>query len=327
MHLLPALSLALFTAVAPPDSTELRGEVLMKALQTGGYTILLRHARTDWSYKEEIGTIPAERGKQRNLSADGVRDAALMGAVLRKYRIPIGEIVASPMFRARETAEYAAGTPSVSMALRVFPSTDEQGALVAAAPKAGTNRLLVTHHFVIEKHVPGIRPGDVGESEAAVVRPTGDGHVALVGRITLADWERLAGVPPTPATVTPPTSPATTSAPPASAAIPDTPAGALARRYLDAFNSGDTTRMRAFIESTLIPNPERPTEQRLQTFVKTFDDFGPMAVVGVRASSADEITLDVRARTRDLVLTVKRSADHAERAASITLGTTQGVHP
>jgi hypothetical protein len=57
--------------------------------------------------------------------------------------------------------------------------------------------LLVTHHFVIEQLAPGIKPGDVGESEAAVVRPTGDGHVALVGRITLGDWERLAGVPPT----------------------------------------------------------------------------------------------------------------------------------
>src|SRR5262249_58631785 len=101
----------------------------------------------------------------------------------------------SQMVRTRETAECAAGTDAISMALRVFPTTDETAAIVAAAPKPGTNRLLVTHHFVIEKLVPGIKPGDVGESEAAVVRPTGDGKVALVGRITLGDWERLAGVP------------------------------------------------------------------------------------------------------------------------------------
>jgi phosphohistidine phosphatase SixA len=172
MQLLAVLALAAQTAGGPAYSVELRGEELMKALQSGGYTILLRHARTDWSFKEEVGSVPVERSAQRNLSADGVRDAALMGVVLKRYRIPIGEIVASPMFRARETAEYAAGTPTVSMALRVFPTTDETAALVAAAPKPGTNRLLVTHHFVIEKLVPGIKPGDVGESEAAVVRCT-----------------------------------------------------------------------------------------------------------------------------------------------------------
>ena len=197
MQILAVLALAAQAAAAPPYSTELRGEDLMKALQSGGYTILLRHARTDWSFKEEVGSVPVERSAQRNLSADGVRDAALMGVVLKRYRIPIGEIVASPMFRARETAEYAAGTPTISMALRVFPTTDETAAIVSAAPKPGTNRLLVTHHFVIEKLVPGIKPGDVAESEAAVVRPTGDGSVVLVGRITLGDWEQLAGVPKT----------------------------------------------------------------------------------------------------------------------------------
>ena len=77
------------------------------------------------------------------------------------------------------------------MALRVFPSTAEQAALVSAPTPSGTNRLLVTHHFVIETHVPGIKPGDIGESEAVVVRPTANGKLELIGRITLSDWEAL----------------------------------------------------------------------------------------------------------------------------------------
>src|SRR5688500_5866546 len=155
-----------------------------------------------------------------------------MGVRLLKYGFPIGEVAASALFRTRVTAEYAAGTLTrTTMALRVFPSTDEQAAVVAAPPAPGTNRLLVTHHFVIETHVPGIRPGDVGEREAAVVRATGDGRVALVGRITLLDWERLAGVPPqaSPRGETVPIAGPTAAAgaPATHVAIPDTRAGQL----------------------------------------------------------------------------------------------------
>jgi phosphohistidine phosphatase SixA len=345
MQLLTALTLAAQVAAAPAASAELRGEELMQALRSGGYTILLRHARTDRSFQEARDPVPVDRSAQRNLSADGVRDAALMGAVFRKYRIPIGEIVASPMFRTRETAEYAAGPPTrVTMALRVLPATDEQAAVVAAAPAPGTNRLLVTHHFVIETHVPGIRPGDVGESEAAVVRPTGDGRVALVGRITLPDWERLAGVAPrtapsgqtTPAsdsarTVLPtaaqPPAPAAHAVPGTHVAIPDTRAGQLARRYLEAFNSGDPARMREFIESSLLPNPDRPTDARLQSYGRTFEDLGRLTVTGVRTSSADEVTLAIRAKGGEFFLTARASPEQPGRAVSITIGTTRGSHP
>ena len=330
MQLLTVFALAANAAVFPTQSGDLRGEELMTALQGGGYTILLRHARTDRSYQEEVGSVPAERSKQRNLSAEGVRDAALIGVVLRKFRVPIGEIASSPMFRTRETAEYAAGAPtSVTMALRVFPTTDETAAIVAAAPKRGTNRLIVTHHFVIERHVPGIQPGDIGESEAAVVKPTAEGKVALVGRITLADWEQLAGgerrASQTVATHQPP-SHATTSAPTGPVAIPSTIAGRLAHRYVEAFNGG-VEQMRQFVESSLVPNPDRPIETRLETYRTSFEMLGPLTVTGVRSSTANEVSLAVQTKRGELLLTAKASADHPGRVASIIIGATQGRHP
>ena len=196
-------SLALAAHIATPveDTAKARREDLMAKLRTGGYSVLMRHARTDYSVQEPQGTIPAERSAQRNLSDDGIRDAALMGVVFRKYGISFAEIISSPMFRAVETAEMAAGKPKTTMALRVIPSTPEQEALIKTAPKPGTNRLLVTHHFVIEKHVPGVKPGGVGESEAAVVSHAADGTIQLVGIIKLDDWKALAnpgsGVAPT----------------------------------------------------------------------------------------------------------------------------------
>lgn len=326
MQLLAALVFAAHAA-ASPAPPELRGESLMNALRSGGYTILLRHARTDRSFQEAMGAIPTERSQQRNLSSDGVRDAKLMGAVLRKYGIPIGEIVASPMYRAMETAEMAAGKASPSMALRAIPSTAEQAALVAAVPKAGTNRLLVTHHFVIEKHVPGIHPGEIGESEAAIVRPLGDGKVELVGRITLNDWERLGGVAVTPASqlaYTPPAAaPAVAQAHAAPAAL-NTRAGRAMHQYIDVYNSGDTVRMRNYIETTLVPVPGRTVEDRLATYRQSIAARGAYIVTGVRASSEDEVSLDVKTKAGDFILTLRMQGD---RVGSVTLGTFQGGHP
>ena len=142
LHLVSFLALAVPLATA--DTSELRREELMTALRRGGYTVLLRHARTDRSFQEERSYVPKERSAQRNLTDDGIRDAALMGVVFRKYGITFAEVVSSPMYRTVETAEMAAGKPDTTMVLRTFPSTREQAALVANAPRPGTNRLLVT---------------------------------------------------------------------------------------------------------------------------------------------------------------------------------------
>ncbi len=112
LHLLACLGLAAGLTTAPVDSTELRRTDLMTALEGGGYTILLRHARIDRSVQQDPGSIPAERSAQRNLSREGEADARLMGLVFKKYHIPIGQILSSPMYRTRETAEMVAGAPT-----------------------------------------------------------------------------------------------------------------------------------------------------------------------------------------------------------------------
>ena len=54
-------SLALLTTLPPTPPDELRGDALMQALQRGGYTVVLRHARTDRSFQEEVGSVPRLR--------------------------------------------------------------------------------------------------------------------------------------------------------------------------------------------------------------------------------------------------------------------------
>ena len=71
LHLVSFLALAVQLATA--DTSELRREELMTALRRGGYTVLLRHARTDRSFQEERSYVPKERSAQRNLTDDGLR--------------------------------------------------------------------------------------------------------------------------------------------------------------------------------------------------------------------------------------------------------------
>src|SRR6188474_1893896 len=120
---LAAMAAASVLATAQSSrQTILRGEELMTALKGGGYTILLRHARTDQSIptKETPGTMPPLRADQRNLTAAGERDVRLMQAVVQKYALPIGEVITSPSYRCRETAD-AFGNWTTTKALRVFP--------------------------------------------------------------------------------------------------------------------------------------------------------------------------------------------------------------
>ena len=355
LHVLSPLILAVAVVTTKVDSTELRREALMSALQKGGYTVVLRHARTDRSFTEQVSPMPTARSAQRNLSDDGVRDAALMGTVFRKYGIAFSEIISSPMARTAETAEMAGGKPMTTMALRVIPATAEQAALVKKAPKRGTNRLLVTHHFVIETHVPGIRPGDVAESEAAVVRHEADGSIVLVGRITLGDWQALANPHGTthggPATT--PLSPplgevvshgaaaahgtimhgagATSSAgagaaaPSTLATIPDTHAGRLAREYITAFNTGDAERMRSFIETSVVADPSRPINERLKSYAKLFGDFGALSVSTVERSEPTELIATIGSKVGVIRLTVRASEAQPMRATSISFAVPQGT--
>jgi phosphohistidine phosphatase SixA len=331
LHLLVPFLLAL----PEPQPAELRREALMDALKSGGYTVILRHARTDRSFNEVRDPVPTLRAEQRNLNDDGIRDAALMGVVLRRYEIRFAEVISSPMYRCVETAEMAYAKPtSTTMALRIFPSTADQAALVAQAPAPGTNRLLVTHHFVIETHVPGIRPGEIGESEAVVVKSVG-GKVELVGRILLDDWRALANPGGAKAAEAPQQAHTPNAQTPdanrrtlvASASFPDTHAGHMARLYFDAFNSGNRETMKKFIESSMITSPDRPIEQRLDTYMKLFADYGILAVHLVEKTESTEVVLGVQSKAGQMRVTVSTLPEDPMRVKSVTFASyQQGTH-
>lgn len=189
---LPAILFAVGAATSASDSTLLTADSLMVELKKGGYVVLLRHARSDYSKMDDPKAAPTDRSAQRNLSDDGIADAKMIGNIFNRFGISFAEVVSSPLFRTRETAELAVGHTDTTMALRSLAITAEQRRVITTPPAPGTNRLLVTHHFVIENNVTRFPPGMVNESEAVVIRPTGNGQFDTVGRIRMKDWVRLA---------------------------------------------------------------------------------------------------------------------------------------
>ena len=282
------LTLAALTA---PADTLIPADSAFTLMRQGGYTMIWRHVETDWLTQDAPGS--PERAHQRNLTERGVTDAKAIGMMFRHANLPVGDVVASPMWRTRESAEHAFGRARLDTALRTLEVTAAQKAIIMAKPAPNTNRVLVTHHFIIERHVPGIRPGMVNEGEAVIVRSAKDG-IQLVALVKLADWEKA-----THGTVV--ASRATGPAPSAAAAADARPAlhGAAqllkggfsslrllhddryvnVMRYLEAYNTGEAA-MRGFLEKRSVADPARPIDQRLETYRQLRAQLGALTLDG-----------------------------------------------
>jgi virginiamycin B lyase len=168
---------------------------LVDRLRRGGHVLALRHTATDFSMADS-GSDFLDCSRQRNLNAEGRRQARALGAAFRRLGIRVGHVLASPYCRTRETARLAFGRVRSSSALlqaRDVPNGRSQPGrlrrLLADAPRAGTNTVLVSHGFAIED-ATGVY---LGEGEAAIFVPgRGRRGFERVARVQPGEWERLA---------------------------------------------------------------------------------------------------------------------------------------
>ncbi|HSJ62573.1 MAG TPA: histidine phosphatase family protein [Gemmatimonadaceae bacterium] len=200
----PAITYCLFMSIqaapvmamqappAAPSDVTVSADSLVTALRHGGYVVVFRHAHTDRSKMDDRDWSLSNRSTQRNLSDRGADDARRIGQAMASSRIPVGEILASPMFRTRETAEHAFGRAESTELLRSRRTTPEARALLTTGPERGVNRVLVTHNAYINRYLSAHGHGRIGEGDAVVVRPLADGKYEVLGRITLEQWLELA---------------------------------------------------------------------------------------------------------------------------------------
>ena len=187
------------TGSAAPSTLAERpgGRDLVARLRGGGYVVFIRHAATQATQDDPRPDLD-DPSTQRNLSDAGRNQARQLGRAIRRLRIPVGTVLASPYARTRETAELAFGRDRVHVTRdllnEAFPGTDDKELarrlrrLFATRPPAGQNTVLVSHGFNLQ----GATGLSVAEGESAIFAPGDAGRPSLVARITPQEWPSLA---------------------------------------------------------------------------------------------------------------------------------------
>ncbi len=313
------LTFGLATSPAMPDSL-VSADSAMALLKKGGYTVMWRHTQTDRSIADVPGEN-TERYQQRNLNDAGVSLAKAVGLIFKARGIPVGEVLASPMYRTMETGQYAFGKATRNPLLRTLDPSPEEKSLVLAQPAAGTNRVLVTHHFIIERNAPGIKPGDVGEGEAAIVKSDGKA-LRTIAVIKLDDWKRLAEDPNAPKAIEESHAAATFSLNGVSqetAAMIHSGRGHVALSYIQSFNAGRDA-MKAFMSNLVVPDPARTIESRLESYDRLRKDLGWLATItGVELVGTDGLVVSGTTTSgKQITITFRQEAQAPYRATSIS---------
>lgn len=190
-------------AERPVALAQTEAEILVAAMQDGGKVIYMRHAATNQN-EVDTGRL-GDRAGQRNLSTAGIAQAKALGDAFRSLQIPMGEILTSPVFRARDTGELAFGERvQVTMDL---VADDYAGQNVAAMINAtrrllrtltppGDNRILIGHRTPLEMVLQRSFPDTVlPEGAMAVFVPAGPSNEPrLLGTIAAERLIRSATV-------------------------------------------------------------------------------------------------------------------------------------
>ena len=197
--LVVAMLVAAWCAAAPAQTLE--GQALVAVLRAGGCVIVMRHASSPAELPEPGDVAPGNTDRERQLDAAGRATARAMGAALRALGVPFAEVLASPTFRAMQTAELVNVAPVQAVAelgdggqgMQQHDAGIERSAWLRAAaarpPPAGTNRLMITHS-------PNLRgafadaAADMADGESLVIRPE-RGDAKIIAHVKIEEWPTL----------------------------------------------------------------------------------------------------------------------------------------
>ena len=166
---------------------------LIKAIQSGGYILYMRHAMTEHSTKDSRINTFESCGKQRNLSEQGRKQAAIIGQAVKTLNVPIGKVLSSPFCRCKDTAKLSFGQYSVDPNLQFSMSKDKAESkrlgdylfqLMKKSTIDSTNLVLVGHTSNLRDGL-GVWPQPEG---VITVFQKRDGKIFFKGKITPNDW-------------------------------------------------------------------------------------------------------------------------------------------
>ena len=200
-----AVSFGMFAmlGVAAVDPAAADDKEIAQTLRAGGLVMVVRHGAT-LADQADIDPLNFDNiAAQRNLNDKGKALAKTFGDTLHRVGVPIGKVYTSKYNRAYETAVIAGFKDIEKTAdlteggLVVSPNENNRRVeafrkMLGAAPKPGTNTILITHKPNIVDAL-GKDWFDVKEGEASLFRPE-DGNYKLLARIQMDEWPRVAMV-------------------------------------------------------------------------------------------------------------------------------------
>lgn len=168
-------------------------------LRAGGYLLYIRHGNSDTSRPDRVPNVDLnDCSTQRPLTEEGKKVAANVGEAIRRAKIPVGEIFASPMCRAKDSARAAFGPNFTVLDHLIYTAnmTDDEKtsmmpktrALLAKPVHGRTNRVVVAHAPNL-MDIMGYFPKP--EGTVVVIRPMGDKGFEYVGSIAPQHWPAL----------------------------------------------------------------------------------------------------------------------------------------
>jgi phosphohistidine phosphatase SixA len=197
LHIL--LSILFLVIGTTARAQNLEGAALVRALERGGYVVVMRHASSPSEPPAKDSADAENTRDERQLDEKGRTTATAMGKALHDLKILLGEVLSSPTYRALETVRYAQlGTA------RTYSELGDNGKSMQGGTEAqahwlqhkitrlpsGTNTFIVTHNPNIMMAFP-LLGSVLADGEALVFGPDGKGGAIVVARIKIEEWPSL----------------------------------------------------------------------------------------------------------------------------------------
>ena len=180
------------------DAQMMPGLPLLDGLRKGGYVLVMRHANSP-AMPPAKAQADAENVKlERQLDQMGRDTAKAMGESFKRLRIPVGDVISSPTYRARLTSQLAFGVapktaPELDEGAEGMASNADKARVawlqkaIGVPPAAGKNTILVTHL----PNISGAFDIPAQSGEVLIFRPGGANAATPLARVKIGDWPTL----------------------------------------------------------------------------------------------------------------------------------------
>jgi phosphohistidine phosphatase SixA len=179
-------------------SQSLSKNELVSTLEKGGNVLVMRHASSPREVPDAKTANADNTNRERQLDEAGRTTATKMGKAMRDLKIPIGDVLSSPTYRALETIRLAQWanvmpTPELGDGGQSMQRVADTQAMwlqkkVTEMPRSA-NTILVTHMPNLTRAFPQV--SGVADGEALIFRPDGKGNAPLIGRMKIEEWPQL----------------------------------------------------------------------------------------------------------------------------------------